>query len=109
MSNLALSLGVDRSKLILDHQGNTTFDSLINIADYSENEIITIVSQRFHLPRALWLANSLKINANGIPANIYKFSVFKTAFWYLREILALPINLLKIIFYNTIKTIDKLI
>ena len=98
MSNLAQSLGVDKSKLILDYQGKTTFDSLINIADYSGNEIITIVSQRFHLPRALWLANSLKINANGIPANIYKFSAYKTAYWYLREILALPINLLKIIF-----------
>ena len=98
MSNLALSLGIDRSKLILDKNGNTTFDSLINIADYSENEIVTIVSQRFHLPRALWLANSLKIKAYGVPANIYKFSAFKTGFWYLREILALPINLLKIIF-----------
>lgn len=98
MSNLAQSLGVDKSKLILDHQGSTTFDSLTNIADYSGNEVITIVTQRFHLPWALWLANSLKINANGIPANIYKFSDYKTAYWYLREIFALPINLLKIIF-----------
>ena len=98
MCTLAQSLGVDKSKLILDYQGKTTFDSLNNITDYSGVEIITIVSQRFHLPRALWLANSLKIKANGIPANIYKFSAYKTAFWYLREILALPINILKIIF-----------
>jgi len=98
MSDLACSLGVDKLKLILDHQGKTTFDSMINIADYSENEMVTIVTQRFHLPRALWLANSLKINAFGIPANIYKFSFFKTAFWYLREIFVLPVNFLKILF-----------
>jgi SanA protein len=97
MSDLAFSLGVDRSKLIIDKYGKTTFDSLINIAGFLDNEVVTIVTQRFHLPRALWLANSLKINAYGVSANIYKFSVFKTAYWYLREMLALPINLLKII------------
>jgi len=100
MRNLACYLGVDGSKLILDKLGKTTFDSLINIAQFSGNENIMVVSQRFHLPRALWLANSLGINAFGIPANIYKFSAFKTGFWYLREILALPVNILKIIFYK---------
>jgi len=100
MSDLALSLGVDRSNLILDYKGKTTFDSVINIAEYSGNEIVAIVTQRFHLPRALWLANSQNINAYGAPANIYKFSTYKTAIWYLREIFALPINLLKIIFKN---------
>lgn len=97
MSNHAQFLGVDRSILILDKFGKTTFDSLINIADYSGNEVVTIVTQRFHLPRTLWLAKSLKINAYGVPANIYRFSAYKTACWYLREILALPINLLKIV------------
>jgi len=98
MSILALSLGVDRSQLILDKYGKTTFDSLINVASYVGNESVAIVTQNFHLPRALWLANSLGINAYGVSANIYKFSIFKTGFWYLREILALPINLLKIMF-----------
>ena len=98
MRDLALSLGVNSSKLIIDKYGKTTFDSLINIAEYSGNEIITIVTQKFHLPRALWLANSLKIDAYGVPANIYKFSTFKTFVWYLREILALPVNLVKIMF-----------
>jgi len=100
MRDLARSLGVDGSKLIFDKLGKTTFDSLINISRLAENEKVIVVSQRFHLPRALWLANSLRINAYGVTANIYKFSAFKIASWYLREFLALPVNILKIIFYK---------
>ncbi len=100
MSELAYSLGVDKSELILDRKGRTTFNSLVNIADYSGNEIVTIVTQRFHLPRALWLSSSLKINAYGIPANIYKFSAPKIAYWYFREIFALPVNVIKIVVYK---------
>ena len=101
MLNLACSFNVNKTKLYLDNQGKTTFDSLINTLKVFGNGRITIITQRFHLPRALWLAESLKINAQGLPANIYYFSVFKTVYWYLREVFALPKNIMKLIFYHS--------
>lgn len=100
MRNLAQSLGVYPSQLILDDHGKTTFNSLINLSKISNNHHFTIVTQRFHLPRTIWLAESLGLTVCGIPANIYKFSTLKTAYWYLREIIALPVNYLKLIIYR---------
>ncbi len=96
MRELALSLGAKNSNLIIDNQGKTTFDSMINLLEFSKNDGVTIVTQRFHLPRALWLANALNINSSGFPANIYKFSLIKTIYWYLREIFSLPKNIFKL-------------
>jgi SanA protein len=97
MKYLAQSLGVDTSNLILDNQGKTTFDSLINLSKISGKNQITIVTQRFHLPRAIWLAEALGYQAYGTPANLYNFSAYKIAYWYLREVFALPINFFKLL------------
>ena len=96
MKFFAQSLGVDASKLILDNNGKSTFDSLINLLNNPAENQITIVSQRFHLPRAIWLAEKLGFKVYGTPANLYNFSAYKTVYWYLREVFAFPINLLKL-------------
>jgi SanA protein len=104
MKALAKSLGVEDSKLLIDFEGISTFDSVLNLMNYVNIKQITIVTQNFHLPRAIWLAEQLGFMAYGIPANLYKFSRFKIASWYLREIIAFPFNLLKVIKYrNQIK------
>lgn len=102
MKSFAQSLGVDQSKLILDNTGKSTFDSLINLVNTPAINQITIVTQRFHLPRAIWLAEKLGLKVCGTPANLYNFSVYKTVYWYLREVFAFPINLLKL-FINRYK------
>jgi vancomycin permeability regulator SanA len=108
MRKLALSQGVYKSKLILDIQGKTTFDSLVNILKVSGIDQLTIVTQRFHLHRALWLAESLGIKSNGTPANNYEFSILKTGYWYLREVIALPVNYFKLLLFS-FKSKDKTI
>lgn len=97
MKSFAQSLGADQSKLILDNTGKSTFDSLINLVNTPAINQITIVTQRFHLPRAIWLAEKLGLKVCGTPANLYNFSVYKTVYWYLREVFAFPINLLKLL------------
>ncbi len=104
MKALAKSLGVEDSKLLMDFEGISTFNSVLNLVNYVNIKQITIVTQNFHLPRAIWLAEQLGFMAYGISANLYKFSGFKISSWYLREIIALPFNLLKVIKYrNQIK------
>ena len=100
MKKYVLSKGINPSHLILDLKGNSTFDSLRNLLIFEGLNDITIVSQRFHLPRSIWLAGALGINAKGTPAENFKFSFIKIFSWYLREIFAIPLNILKFILYS---------
>jgi SanA protein len=100
MKSLALSLGIKKSNLVLDLQGKTTFDSCLNLRNFENLIQITIVTQRFHLPRAIFLAEMMGFKANGTPANLYKFSLYKTVYWYIREIFAFPINMVKLLIYR---------
>jgi vancomycin permeability regulator SanA len=100
MKSLALSLGIKESNLVLDLKGKTTFDSCLSLRNLKSLNQITIVTQRFHLPRAIFLAEMMGFKANGTPANLYKFSLYKTVYWYIREIFAFPINLVKLLIYH---------
>ena len=100
MKTMAELLGVKTSSLILDFLGKSTFNSCFNLSKISEVNQITIVTQMFHLPRAIWLAEAMGFKVNGTPANIYSFSIYKTAYWYLREAIALPINFIKLLVYR---------
>ena len=100
MKFMAESLGVKVSSLVLDFLGKSTFDSCLNLFKISGLSQITIVTQKFHLPRAIFLAEVMGYKVNGTPANIYKFSAYKTAYWYIREIIALPINFIKLLIYR---------
>lgn len=99
MKIMAESLGVKASNLIMDDQGKSTFDSCLNLSNISGVNKITIITQKFHLPRAIFLAEAMDYKVNGIPASLYKFSTYKTAYWYLREVFALPINFIKLLIY----------
>ena len=100
MLKLSEQSGIKRSQIEIDDQGNSTFESIANFKfNFSETNVV-IVTQNFHLPRAIWIARSLGINAFGFAAQIYRFSQTKILFWGLREFLALPFNVLKLLKYS---------
>jgi len=86
-------------ELILDEKGFSTFHSLVNLKKNGYPQPIAIISQRFHLTRALLIAWLLKLDCVGFAANNLSFSFQKTIFWYLREVIAVPVNLLKFVIY----------
>jgi SanA protein len=100
MKALAVSFGLMESNLVLDFGGKTTFDSCLNLNNISDCDQITIVTQAFHLPRAIFLAEMVGYKAIGVPANIYCFSIYKNLFWSIREIFAFINNLIKILIYR---------
>jgi len=61
-----LKNGVQESDVFMDHAGFDTYDSLYRSDYIFEVESLIIISQEFHLPRSLYLANSLDIDAVGI-------------------------------------------
>jgi SanA protein len=52
-----------------------------------------LVTQGFHLPRALYLCNQLGVDAIGIAAENHYFLKRSRAYWNLRELIATPVAL----------------
>ncbi len=83
MARMAMRMGVPASALILDRAGDRTLSSCINAAKQSGTSRLIIVTQRFHLPRALLLCEALGIQAHGVEADRRTYRA--EPFWKLRE------------------------
>lgn len=60
--------GINESSLILDKNGNRTWISITNLKGKNNFDNIIIISQKFHLERAIYISNKKKINALGLKA-----------------------------------------
>lgn len=88
MKTALVKAGVPENLIVEDGKGYRTFDSCKNIRQLYKTEKVIIVSQGFHLPRALFLCRSMGINAEGV----YSTGAFSTYYsrWYtVREVLAM--------------------
>ena len=99
MKNYAISRGVAASAILIDRNGTTTFRSCVNVLQNQNPKDILIVTQNFHLPRALLIARAMGMNVFGVQAIIFQFSALKKVFWSIREIFSIPVNLLRICAY----------
>lgn len=87
MKNYILNKGVASEDIFTDHAGFDTYDSMYRARDIFKVDSITIITQGFHLPRAVYTAKSLGINAIGFRADlqVYAGGTFTNE---LREILS---------------------
>ena len=63
------SKNVKPEDIFLDHAGFDTYDSLYRAKEIFQINDLVIITQEFHLPRALYIANSLKLDAYGVKAD----------------------------------------
>lgn len=73
MKDFAIASGVPSEDIFMDHAGFATYDSIYRAAHIFEAKKIIIVTQDYHLHRALHIANSLGIEAYGVPSNPRKY------------------------------------
>lgn len=86
MKDYAIDLGVPSRDIFMDHAGVSTYDSVYRAKEIFQAKKIIIVSQEYHLYRALYLAKSLGLDAYGVPSDTRRY---KGQEWRdLREILA---------------------
>jgi|WetSurMetagenome_2_1015567.scaffolds.fasta_scaffold17430_2 SanA protein len=64
IKNDLLQNGIPDTDLMYDRMGNHTLNSILSLRRFNRKEIV-VVSQKFHLERALYLAQKLKISASG--------------------------------------------
>jgi len=68
MKDFAIGEGLPEDAIILDYAGRRTYDSCYRLKEiFSLNKII-LVTQAYHLPRALYLCESLGVSARGVAA-----------------------------------------
>lgn len=88
MQSLAVQEGVPHEAIILDEGGLRTYDTCyraINVYGYEEAIVVT---QDFHLPRALYLCHFMGIDVQGVPAREGRYWRGSTLFWNVRESMA---------------------
>ncbi len=61
-----LAKGIPSEDIFLDHAGFDTYDSVYRARDVFEAQSVIIVTQAYHLPRALYIAEKLGVDAAGV-------------------------------------------
>ncbi len=69
MMNFALDSDIAPEDVFLDHAGFSTYDSLYRAKYVFGAKRVIIVTQKYHLYRALWIADRLGLEAVGVSAD----------------------------------------
>ncbi|MHB1296863.1 MAG: SanA/YdcF family protein [Anaerolineae bacterium] len=84
MREYALELGVPDEDIVLDYAGRRTYDSCYRAKHIFRVDGAVLVTQAYHLPRALLTANGLGIDAVGVPADQRSYRLVD--YYALREV-----------------------
>ena len=85
MRQHARSLGVPDEAIVLDYAGRRTYDTCYRAKTIFGVESAILVTQKFHLSRALFTCNALGLKAVGVEANNYYFLKRSRLYWNIRE------------------------
>ena len=69
MKAIAVESGIPADNVFCDHAGFSTYESMYRASDIFRADKIVIVTQSYHLPRAIYDAQKLGIEAYGISAD----------------------------------------
>lgn len=94
MAAYAHDLGVPQTDLVLDYAGQSTYDSCYRAKSIFKLDQAILVTQSFHLPRALYICNEMGIKSIGVTADQQKYWTFSFMYWQIRE---LPASLVAIL------------
>ncbi len=84
MKSYALELGVPDEDIVLDYAGRRTYDTCYRAREIFRLTEAILVTQQFHLSRALYTCKSLGIEVVGVPADLRPYR--DDGYWYIREI-----------------------
>lgn len=96
MKNYAIEKGIPSENIFMDHAGFSTYESIYRAKDIFQAKKIVIVTQKYHLYRALYIANQLGLEAYGVGADPRQY--VGEIYIEIREILARDKDFIKCIF-----------
>lgn len=96
MKNYAIEKGIPSENIFMDHAGFSTYESIYRAKDIFEAKKVVIVTQKYHLYRALYIANQLGLGAYGVGADPRQY--VGATYREIREILARDKDFIKCVF-----------
>ena len=76
MKDYAIERGVSPSVIFMDHAGFSTYESLYRARDIFQIMTVVIVSQQYHLYRALYIARALGLDAYGVSCDTREYNSY---------------------------------
>lgn len=86
MREYAISLGVPQEDIVLDYAGQRTYDTCYRASAIFGLDKALLVTQAYHLPRAVLTCNGLGLKAEGVIADRRAYRNRSLTFWRLREV-----------------------
>ena len=74
MKSYAVENGVPSADIFMDHAGFSTYDTVYRAKEIFGVQTAVIVTQKYHLYRALFIARRLGIEARGVSADLQSYS-----------------------------------
>lgn len=88
MQSYALDQGIPDEDLVLDYAGRRTYDSCYRAHHIFGLDELIVVTQAYHLPRALFLCENSDLDAVGVPVEQSRYIRSRYLFWNVREVFA---------------------
>lgn len=107
MRQYALTLDMPDSDIVLDYAGRRTYDTCYRAKEIFGVDSAVLVTQGFHLPRALFLCKAFGIDAVGVNADNYYYLKRLRLFWNVRELLAGIQSVLDVYLLNPLPVLGK--
>lgn len=76
MKDYAIESGVPANNIFMDHAGFSTYESMYRARDVFNVEKLVIVTQKYHLYRAVYDARKLGLDAYGVAAEELKYPIY---------------------------------
>ena len=96
MKNFAVENGVPKEDVFMDHAGFSTYETIYRAKEVFEAKKVIIVTQEYHLYRALYIAKRLGVEAYGVSSDLIVYG--GQSFRDFREVLARNKDFIKCIF-----------
>lgn len=74
MKAFAIASGVPSEDVFMDHAGFSTYESIYRAKEIFGADKVLIVTQEYHLHRALYIANALGLEAFGVSADLRSYA-----------------------------------
>ena len=74
MKQFAIDSGIPSEDIFMDHAGFSTYETMYRARDVFCAKKVLIVTQEYHLYRALYIAEKLGLDAYGVPADYHIYA-----------------------------------
>lgn len=98
MEAYCIAFGVPSDAIVKDGRGYSTYESILNTENSGKYEKILVVTQKYHLFRALYIAEKMGLAADGADATLrqYRGQIFREV----REVAARTKDFFMVMFYE---------